>query len=78
MLSATTANYESETFPFHRCGGKVNIYSVQIYFGIAVENEKNSIFTFPIPYLINEVKIRKKNVKPFSINMSNLKQISEI
>ena len=77
MLSATTANYESETFPFHRCGGKVKFYSVQIYFGIAVENEKNSIFTFPILYLFNEVKIRK-NAKPFSINMSNLKQISEI
>ena len=60
MLSAATANYESETFPFHRCGGKVKFYSVQIYFGIAVENEKSSIFTFPIPYLFNKVKIRKK------------------
>ena len=77
MLSATTANYESETFTFHRCGRTVTFYFIQIYFGTAVENEKNSIFTFPIPYLFNEVKIRK-NVKPFSINMSNLKQISEI
>ena len=77
MLSATTVNYESGTFTFNICGGKVNFHFIQIYFGIAVENEKNSIFTFSIPYLFNEVKIRK-DVTPFSINMSNLEQISEI
>ena len=75
MLSVTTAIYESGTLTFHRCGGKVKFYSIQIYFGIAVENEKkfNIHLSYSIPF--NEVKIRKI-VKPFSIYMSNLKQIS--
>ena len=47
MLSAPTANYELETFKFHRFGGK--FYPIQTYYGIVVENEKNAIFTFPIP-----------------------------
>ena len=66
MLSATTATYESGTFAFQRCGGKVKFYSVQIHFVIAVENEKDLIFPFPIPYLFNEAKIRK-NVNPFPL-----------
>ena len=77
MLRTTTANCEIGTFTFQRCGGKVKFYSVQIYLVIAVENEKELIFTFPIPYLFNEAKIRKK-CEPFSINISNIKQISEI
>ena len=33
------ANYESWTwtFKYHRCGGNSRFYSVQVYFGIAVE-----------------------------------------
>ena len=65
MLSATTANYESGG-PNQ---GPSHFTDVE---GFA--NEKNSIFTFPIPYFFNEVK----NVKPFSMNMSNLKLISKI
>ena len=44
--------------PSHFTDVEGKFSAVQIYLGIAVENDKNSIFTFPIPYLFNEVKIR--------------------